>query len=152
MKRFSVLASLVLAAACASMTPANDAEPILKRGATEFAAAANAGNVDGMMSMYADDAVLMAPNLPAFRGRNAIRQFWSGLLATGKVDANIVADTVVQSGDMATEVGHYALTITPNGAAPVKDNGKYVIAWRKVGGQWRAMYDIFNSDLPLPPR
>jgi ketosteroid isomerase-like protein len=105
-----------------------------------------------MMSIYADDAVLMPPNAPAFRGRDAIRQFWSGLLGMGKIEAEIAADTVVQSGDLATEVGHFALTITPpNAPAPVKDRGKYVITWRRTGGQWKAIYDIFNSDLPAPP-
>ena len=153
MKRFCVLSSLVLFAACASMAPANDAEPIIRQGATDFAAAANAGNVAGMVAIYADDAVLMPPNLPPFRGRDAIRQFWSGLLATGKIEAAVATDSVVQSGDLASEMGHYALTITPKGApAPIKDSGKYVITWRRTGGQWRAISDIFNSDLPLPPR
>src|SRR5256885_1539863 len=89
----------------------------------------------------------------ACRGGDAIRQFWSGLLATGKIEAAIATDSVVQSGDLASEIGHYALTITPKGApAPIKDSGKYVITWRRTGGQWRAISDIFNSDLPLPPR
>ena len=131
--------------------PANDAEEAIRKMDREFGAAAHAGNVDGMMTTYAADAVLMPPNLPAFRGRDAIRQFWSGLLASGKIDANVVADKVIQSGDMAAELGHYALKITPKGGGtPIEDNGKFVLVWRKVGGQWRAISDIFNSDRPLP--
>ena len=150
MKRLSVFA-ILLFAACASTMPANDAEEAIGKMDREFSAAATAGNVDGMMTMYAADAVLMPPNLPAFRGRDAIRQFWSGLLASGKIDASVVADKVIQSGDMAAELGHYVLKITPKGGgAPIEDNGKFVLVWRKVGGQWRAISDIFNSDRPLP--
>jgi len=150
MKRFSALLALVFAA-CASM-PANDAEDVFRRGAADFAAAANAGNVDRIVSYYADDAVLMPPNLPAFRGRDAVRQYWAGLLGLGKADVTIGADDIQQSGDMAVERGHYALTIAPRGGgATISDKGKYVIMWRKRGGEWKAVDDIFNSDLPLPP-
>ena len=150
MKRFSALPVLVFVA-CASMT-ANDAADVLRRGAADFAAAANAGNVDRMVSIYADDAVLMPPNLPAFRGRDAIRQYWTGFVGLGRVDATIAPDDIQQSGDMAVEVGHYALTITPKaGGAPINDKGKYLITWRKRGGEWKAVYDIFNSEQPLPP-
>lgn len=148
MKRFSVLVPLILAA-CASTMPATDAEEAIRKMDREFSAAARAGNVDGMMNTYAADAVLMAPNFPAFRGRDAIRQFWSGFVAAGQVDATVEADQVIQSCDMAVELGHYALKITPKGGgAPIEDNGKYVLAWRKIGGQWKAVSDIFNSDRP----
>jgi len=151
MKRFVALVA-VLFAACASMVPsANDAEPAIRAKDAEFSAAARAGNVDGMMATYADDAVLMAPNYPAFRGRDAIRQFWSGFVGAGQVDAAVEADSVMQSGDLATELGHYRLKIVPKGGgAPIEDNGKYILVWRKSGGQWRAVADIFNSDRPLP--
>ena len=150
MKRFSVLVALLLAA-CASTMPSNDAEEAIRKMDRDFSAAARAGSVDGMMSIYGDDAVLMPPNFPAFRGRDAIRQFWSGFLAAGQVDATVEPDKVIQSCDMATELGHYALKITPKGGgAAVEDNGKYVLTWRKSGGQWRAVADIFNSDRPLP--
>ena len=150
MKRLSFLAT-VLFAACASTMPANDAEEAIRKMDREFSAAATAGNVDGMMAIYADDAVLMPPNFPAFRGRDAIRQFWGGFLAAGKIDANVTADQVIQSGDLAAEMGRYTLKITPKGGGtPIEDNGKFVLVWRKVGGQWRAVSDIFNSDRPLP--
>jgi len=102
-----------------------------------------------MMATYADDAVLMPPNFPAFRGRDAIRQFWTGFLSAGQVEATVEADKVIQSCDMAAELGHYSLKITPKGGGnPIEDNGKFVLVWRKVGGQWRAISDTFNSDRP----
>jgi uncharacterized protein (TIGR02246 family) len=147
MQKFALLAALLLAA-CASM-PANDAEQTIRKMDRDFSAAATAGNLDGMMAIYADDAVLMPPNFPAFRGRDAIRQFWGGFLAAGKIDATIEADRVIQSGDLASEIGHYNLKITPKGGgAPIEDNGKFMLTWQRRGGQWRAIADIFNSDRP----
>jgi hypothetical protein len=30
----------------------------------------------------------------------------------------------------------------------VKDEGKYVVAWKKVDGAWKVAADIFNSNVP----
>ena len=63
MKRLSMIALLL--AACATMQ-SGDAERFIRGAATDFANAANHGNVDALVAMYANDAVLMPPNAPAF--------------------------------------------------------------------------------------
>jgi len=149
MKRLSVFA-ILLFAACASTMPANDAEEAIRKADAEFATNARAGNVAALAAVYADDAVIMPPNAPAFRGPDAIRQFWTGFLAAGQIDVALTPDKVTQSGDLAAEIGHYDLTITPKGAAPIHDKGKYLVTWRRTGGTWKIIGDIFNSDQPLP--
>ena len=128
----------------------NDAAPIVAGLARDFMAAAGSGNVDGMMTTYASDAVLMPPNAPAQRGAAAIRQFWGGFLAAGRIDLKLTDENVLQSGNLATEMGRYDVTITPKGGTPIHDSGKYVLTWQKRNGAWKAVYDIFNSDLPAP--
>ena len=44
-------------------------------------------------------------------------------------------------------IATYKLAVAPKGT-PQTDAGKYVVVWRKVGGEWKAAADIFNSDLP----
>jgi ketosteroid isomerase-like protein len=51
------------------------------------------------------------------------------------------------SGDMALDRGTYQLMIAPSGRAQ-NDTGKYVVVWRKIGNEWKAAADIFNSDRP----
>ncbi|MBI4420269.1 MAG: DUF4440 domain-containing protein, partial [Gemmatimonadetes bacterium] len=60
--------------------------------------------------------------------------------------------TVEGRGDLAYVHGRYSLMVTPPGAsAASKDEGKYVVLWKKqADGTWRATLGIFNSDLPLP--
>ena len=137
-----LIGSLLFATACTHITSdiqPGDAEPAVRRMSREFAEAANAGNVDGMMAIYANDAVLMPPNAPEFRGRTAIRQFWSGL-AAAKPHVTLTPVQVLQSCDLATEIGTYELTINSR-----TDHGKYVVAWHRANGEWRAVADIFNS-------
>ena len=148
MKRLPI--AVILLCACASMAPAEDT---IRKNANDFAAAASHGNVDGMMAFYADDAILLPPNAPAMRGKDAIRQFWSGFTSLGAIDATLTTDDVMQSGDLAAETGHFDLTITPKGsAAPIKDNGKYLVVWKNAGGQWKIVRDTFNSNVAPPAR
>jgi ketosteroid isomerase-like protein len=48
---------------------------------------------------------------------------------------------------MALDRGTYKLAIAPKGTAQT-DTGKYVVVWRKIGSEWKAAADIFNSDRP----
>lgn len=130
---------------------AGDAENAIRRLDAGFNSAIARGDVNGMMEMYAEDAVLMPPNTPPMRGRDAVRQYWTAFMGIGRVEGTVTTDDVEQSGELATEVGHYTMTITPTaaGAPPVRDSGKFLVAWRKTDGKWRVYADIFNSDLPV---
>jgi uncharacterized protein (TIGR02246 family) len=115
-----------------------------------FLAAFKGGDKAGMVASYADDAVLMMPNEPAWRGREGIERGLDGFLAqmTFKEGGTTTTDVMV-SGDLAVETGTFAWTLQPKSGAEVKDRGKYLTAWkRQVDGSWKVVRDINNSDLP----
>jgi uncharacterized protein (TIGR02246 family) len=115
-----------------------------------FMAAANAGDVDGVVAVYANDAVLLPPNAPAQRGRNAIRSFWGGLLKAYTVKFEVGSDTVEGRGDLAYNVGHYRLTAVPKEKANpgMADEGKFVeILKKQPDGSWKYAVDMYNSNL-----
>ncbi len=143
MKRLLIF-SLLFTTACTHITRdvQPDAGTAIRRMSREFGEAASAGNVDGMMAIYAYDIVLMPPNAPEFRGLAAVRQFWSGM-AAAKPKVTLTPVTILESCELATEIGRYELTI-----GPMKDEGKYVVTWRRTNGEWRAIADIFNSNKP----
>ena len=150
-----VLSAAILFAACSnnvnSQITSGDAEGAIRASNTRFANAVRNGDVPGVIRMYADAAVVMPPNSPPVTGIDEIRRFWTGFLATGRIEATLTTDDVYQSGDLAAERGRYELVISPvNGMTPVRDAGKYLVSWRKVNGQWRITNDIFNSNLPAP--
>ncbi len=126
-----------------------DAEPAIARANDRFVSALRTGNVEQLVAAYSDSAVVLPPNAPAMIGRDSIRQFWTGFLGIGAIDGKLMTENVTQTCDMAAERGRYELTITPRqpGAAAIHDRGKYVVVWRKIGGEWKMWNDIFNSDL-----
>jgi len=153
MKRLFIPAILFLAA-CATQPSSDfqsgDADAAIRANNAAFAAAMNSANIDGVMSAYADDAIVLPANSPAFKGKDAIKQFWSGFMGMGALNLALFAEDVMQQGDLAVETGRYEASITPKGAGAIKDNGKYVVVWRKIGGQWKIVRDMFSTDLPAP--
>ncbi|CDO37790.1 SgcJ/EcaC family oxidoreductase [Novosphingobium sp. KN65.2] len=99
--------------------------------------------------LYTGDGAVMPPNSPIGKGRSAIQQTWAAMMQTPGFDLTIIPEQIVvsTSGDMALDRGAYRLTMAPEGTTQT-DTGKYVVVWQKVGGEWKAAADIFNSDLP----
>ncbi|MCL6729831.1 YybH family protein [Sphingomonas hankyongi] len=99
--------------------------------------------------LYAEDGAVMPSNAPIGKGRTAIQQTWASLMQTPGFDLTFVPEQIIvsSSGDMALDRGTYRLAVAPKGSA-MTDTGKYVVVWRKIGGEWKAAADIFNSDLP----
>jgi len=156
MKRFILVAATAIFTACSSsprISPdysPGDAENAIRRANADFAANARSGNAQTLVNnFYAPDAVVMAPNMPALRGRDAILAFWTGFLASGAVDLALTSTNVTQpSSDLAIETGRYDLSLRPASGQAIKDAGKYMVLWKKSNGRWCAAEDIFNSDMP----
>jgi ketosteroid isomerase-like protein len=71
------------------------------------------------------------------------------MMGTPGFDLTFTPEQIIvsSSGDMALDRGTFKLAVAPKGT-PMSDTGKYVVVWRKTGGEWKAVADIFNSDLP----
>ena len=165
MKRsFFLLSATVLLGACqASEKPAGsdaatESTADVDAGAEEQAIRAQVdrwhelmkvGDAAGVADLYTADGAVMPPNAPIGKGREAILATWSALLKTPGFGLQITPEEIVvaSSGDMALDRGTYRLTVAPDGK-PQVDTGKYVVVWRKIGGEWKAAADIINSDLP----
>jgi ketosteroid isomerase-like protein len=105
-------------------------------------------NDSAIAAIYSADAVLMPPNLPRTTGSAAIRAFWAGLWPL-KAALVLTPGTIQVGGDLAVEEGTWTFS-APTPAGAQKDNGKYLVAWRKNAGTWHAVQDVWNSDNPPP--
>ena len=154
---------LLLCSACGtsgnSANPARGAAPGalseadlagIRAADSTFAAAATAGNLDGLVSVYASDAALLPPNLPPQKGRNAIRSFWGGFLNAYTVRFELSSDTIEGRGDLAYNVGQYRFTAVPKAKADpgVADEGKFLeVLKRQSDGSWKYVVDMYSSNL-----
>jgi len=142
---------LLLLAASAAPSRAHDSAAVereIRALVAEWVAAVATKDAAWIADLYAPDGLFMAPNGPAIEGADAIAEAWRGLLSLPGMSMSFVPTRVVVSakGDMAADIGTYALSFDGDGGR-VEDNGKYVIVWRKIGGAWRVLSDIFNTNV-----
>jgi uncharacterized protein (TIGR02246 family) len=115
-----------------------------------FLDALSKADVSTAAANYADDAILMMPNAPAWQGKQAIVDGFTGFLKEYKLSNGKPTTTDVQvAGDLAVETGTFEWTLTPKSGAAMTDKGKYLTVWKKqADGTWKIIRDINNSDLP----
>ncbi|HEY2102481.1 MAG TPA: DUF4440 domain-containing protein [Chthoniobacterales bacterium] len=150
----TVCLALLSFAFAGSVVAETDVEQALRDLDTQWSAAAEAKDLEKIVSYYSDDAVVMAPNAPSATTKEAIRNTWKEVTATPGASVGWKPNKieVAKSGDLACVSGTYDETTTDSSGKAVKDHGKYVEVWEKQGdGKWKCGADIWNSDLPLAP-
>jgi len=112
-----------------------------------FDKAVLAGDWPAVVAVYAEDGILLPPNMPAVQGRAAIQNFFSAFPKLTAFKQSVIE--IEGQGDLAYPQGTYEMTMMPPGAkAPLKDTGKVIAVWQKQpDGSWRVLRVMWNSDL-----
>jgi ketosteroid isomerase-like protein len=115
---------------------------------------ANAGELERLVgAYYADDALVLPPNAPPVRGRGQIRELFREMMEAGAHDMTRETSELHVAGDLGYGIGIYRLVLRPPGEDPIRDSGKYMLAYRRQpDGTWKVAADTFSSDLPSPAR
>jgi ketosteroid isomerase-like protein len=110
-----------------------------------FVAAYNDHDAPALAALYTRDGEIMPPNSGVVKGARKLQALFKSFWDAG--DTVMKLDTVEAKGfgDTAYEVGKYTLS---GDSGKVNDRGKYIVIWRKVGGQWKLYRDIFNTNMP----
>ena len=103
------------------------------------------GDSAGMADLYTEDGQLLPAQSDVVSGRQAIEAFWQSVLDMGIETAKLETVEAEGHGDTAIEVGRYRLS---SETGRVMDQGKYVVIWKQVDGQWKLHRDIWNTSQP----
>ncbi|MCH7920894.1 MAG: DUF4440 domain-containing protein [Planctomycetes bacterium] len=101
------------------------------------------GDIEGIMSYHATNAIQMPPGAPPVVGAEAVRAAWQGMIDTEGLEATWEPTEVIvaPSGDMAYDYGTLTLTMPDGTVAPMK----YAVVWVRESGEWKVAVDMFNS-------
>ena len=113
----------------------------------KFSADFAKGDAAAVASHYSTTAWAFPPNGEITKGREAIAKLWKGAMDSGIKEVKLTTLEVEAHGDAAYEVGTYALT---GEGGKTLDAGKYVVVWKRQGGQWKIHRDIWNTSMPAP--
>jgi uncharacterized protein (TIGR02246 family) len=115
----------------------------------QFSAAAAKSDGARLAALYAADGQVLPAGSDAIRGTDAIQKFWQGALDSGITGVGLKTLEVFDHGSTATEVGQYELR---DKAGKVLDHGKYIVVWRREGGHWKLLRDMFSTNVPAPKK
>jgi ketosteroid isomerase-like protein len=104
--------------------------------------ALNAGDVDALVSVYADDCVLMPPNAEFTTGQAAARGAFGEMIAAGQT-GELETIKAVAAGGVGYHTGTYSMR---DASGAIIDRGKFMEGWQKIDGEWKIVHDIWNSD------
>ena len=133
-------------------TAAEPAKPDLAQIRSEIVAienawaiAQNTKDVNALMAMYAEDAVIMPDGEPMVSGKAAIQKKLEADFAKPSTYASIAFETldVYAQGNEATEVGK---TMYKDAAGKTTGAGKYIAVYEKRDGKYLCIREIYNKD------
>lgn len=109
----------------------------------------NSGDPAAVANLYAEDAVVIAPNAGRLVGREAILGLMTVQLEQmGARDIEIDGQEIVEIGSSLLSTGLYQMTITgPDGDMAI-GGGWLSVVEEDGDGQWPIRYHVWNVDLP----
>ena len=110
------------------------------------------GNVEGIVALYADDAVLNSPGAPPVRGTAGIREAFTkeirDMSAAGLSQKSGANPEFKVSGDLGYEWNTFSVS---DKSGKTVDTGKYLSVFERRNGKWVIVRDIWNSDTAPAP-
>lgn len=148
-RAFLLATTLFAVTACTTKAPDTSADVAkLKAIEVQWFAMYNKGEADSVASLYADDAIVLAPGVSAAVGKAGIKAFLTndiaGTKAAGLTDNGGEINGSGVSGDLGWVSGAYSLT---NAAGATVDHGKYTTVFQRMNGEWKIIRDTWNSDV-----
>jgi uncharacterized protein (TIGR02246 family) len=126
----------------------SSARKAIADGYLRWIEATKAKDVNAVLALYTDDAVVLPDNENTITGKEAIGEFykrWYG--GKGKLVQQQFKDTgIFMNGpDLAIETADYSGMMNVDGK-DVQFKGKNMVVWRKeADGSWKIFRDIWNS-------
>ena len=129
----------------------SDVETTIRGLTQDFRMNFNTGIYDQVAGLFASDGVFMAPHQEPVVGNRLIERKLREFGDAGFQDLRLETGRVESSGDMAMEVGQYALCILTHDRGTRTDHGKYLTVWRRLGA-WRIAASCWSSNLAVDYR
>jgi uncharacterized protein (TIGR02246 family) len=138
------IANLVICLVLIAGSAMAQQKPSIQKINEDWMAAFNKGDAAAVAALYAEDAYVLPAGAEMAKGRRAIETFW-------KKTVQQLGDAKLKTLDLqslgpgsAREVGTFSFKT--KGDNPEVVVGKYVVVWRKMGGQWKLITDIWNMN------
>jgi ketosteroid isomerase-like protein len=103
-------------------------------------------DLEGVLAFYADNALSHAPGFPTDVGKEAIKTAYEAYFDMYDLQRDFQLAGVELRGDYATRTGEWTQVVTPvDGSEPITEIGRCVLGWEKINGEWKVVWEIWNT-------
>jgi uncharacterized protein (TIGR02246 family) len=112
----------------------------------QFDAAFNSKNAQAIAALYAADAIVMpAPAGAVVKGRQAVAEFFGGLIQAGVIEHALTMKEAIVTDTLATQAGNWAAAMIGEDGVKQQFGGNVQVVFQKqADGQWLAVTHIWN--------
>ena len=104
------------------------------------------GDLDGLMSLYVDDAVVALHGQPALFGKPAIREYFAERLGKGDIEFELKYELQESHGSIAYIISQYWFTSEDrNSGVRYRDAGRSLLVYKRSGERWKIAADLDQS-------
>jgi ketosteroid isomerase-like protein len=140
--------SMLLLVACSNSTSSTSSE--IEDLLAEFDRVLNAMDTDAIMSFYADDIVILAPDEAVIEGSDAVRVWTENTIRDFVVDETHFPLETIDQGNVILHRGDARGSLTPRSGEPaILFDNKYIHIYRREpDGSLKMIWGAFNANPP----
>lgn len=132
------LSAIFFLAAFISFSCKNEPAPPPVQTLNDIMQADSAGDVDKVIALYMDDAILIPSDKSDIVGINAIRENYRNIFANSSLQLKATANEIIESGDLAIIRGNTnGNVISKKDSSSVTVNDKFLMMLKKQSGKWK---------------
>lgn len=104
-------------------------------------------NAEGCITIYTDDAEVIAPEMQATKGKEAIAEFYNFLFTSNKsADYTHMTETISVEGNQAIEYGNFSVDWVSNEGQSWTYRARVMVHWIKDSPEsWKIQRILFNN-------
>lgn len=130
-------------------TALSKGEAAVRQLTQDWVQACNTKHLDDLVELYAQDAMVLRPNVPPVRGIAGIREFFFSVLDAGLGEVEMDTVRTELFGEVAYEAGRCKMLVPTALGKRREERGKYLMMAVRQAGEWKIVSDCWSSDLSL---
>ena len=125
---------------------ANDDPETLKTEGRKWASFYQAGDLEGLMSLYTENAMVALHDQPALHGKDSIRAYFAPRIGKSEVKFELEYEVQESNQKLAYIISKYWLIAKQGDSGKIyRDAGRSLLVYKRENNAWKIAADIDQS-------